>query len=466
MGFLGSTAENIATFLVVLTVLVFVHELGHYLVARWNGVRIETFSIGFGPELFGWFDRRGTRWRFSAILVGGYVKMFGDADAASMPGEELPAMTAEERAVSFHHKPLPARAAVIAAGPAANFLFTIVVLTALFATYGQPYTPPEVGVVPPDSPAAAAGIQPHDVIVSIDGQRVNRFEDVQDDLQLNTGTPIPIVVRRNGADLTLSATPKLVTRTDRFGNSQDYATLDIENYTAPEVGQVNPGSAAAAAGIQPGDVFASVNGTEVGTFGDLQHVVRQDTDASPLTLEIKRGNQVLTVSVAPKVSEVADEAGVKHSIGLLGVSPRPTYIQRPITRAVVEAGGETWSMTTGILRAVGQMIRGTRNTDEIGGPLRIVQMSGQVVQGGGLLGLLVFMAGLSVNLGLINLFPIPVLDGGHLLFYAAEALRGRPLGQRAQEFGFRVGLAIVLTLMVFATWNDLAQFHLWPFTKV
>jgi regulator of sigma E protease len=466
MGFLVSGAENIVTFLVVLTVLVFVHELGHYLVARWSGVRIETFSIGFGPELFGWYDRRGTRWRFSALPVGGYVKMFGDADPSSLPGEELQTMTAEERAVSFHHKPLAARAAVIAAGPGANFIFTIAVLTVLFATYGQPTTPPIVGAVPPDSAAAAAGLQAGDTILSVDGQKVRRFEEIQEVLEVNTGTPVPLLVRRNGAELNLTATPKVETTTDRSGNKMTSVSLDFDRFTPPEVGQVMGGSAAAVAGLQPGDVFQSVDGTPVSRFEDLQRLVQQDIDSTPLSVTLKRGDETKTLSITPKLSERVDANGEKHSIGLLGVSPRPVYVQRSVGGAVVAASQETWSMGTTILKAIGQMIGGTRNTDEIGGPLRIVQMSGQVVQGTGLLGLIVFMASLSVNLGLINLFPIPVLDGGHLLFYAAEALRGRPLGQRAQEFGFRVGLAIVLTLMVFATWNDLAQFHLWPFSKV
>lgn len=374
MGYLAAILGNVVPFLIVLTVLVFVHELGHYLVARWSGVRVETFSVGFGPELFGWYDRRGTRWRLSAIPVGGYVKMFGDADATSMPGEALQEMTPEERAVSFHHKPLGARAAVIAAGPAANFLFTIILLAGMFATVGQRYTPPTIGQVQENSAAAAAGVMSGDVFVSIDGQVVNRFEDVQQAVRLNTGSPMSVVIRRDGAEVPLSITPRTTETVDRFGNHEKYGVL--------------------------------------GVIGS-------------------------------------------------GVA----YIQRDPGTAVVEAVRETWSMGTGILRAVGQMISGARNSDEIGGPLRIVKMSGEVAQGG-VLALLSFMAVLSVNLGLINLFPIPVLDGGHLLFYAAEALRGRPLGQRAQEFGFRVGLAIVFTLMVFATWNDLAQFHVWPFTKV
>jgi len=373
MGYLVTGAESIASFLVVLTVLVFVHEMGHYLIARWCGVRVETFSIGFGPELFGWYDRRGTRWRVSAVPVGGYVKMFGDADATSMPGEELQAMSAEERAISFHHKPLAARAAVIAAGPMANFLFTIVLYSCMFATIGQPYTTPNVGKVLPDSAAEAAGVMPGDTFVSIDGQTINRFEDVILAVQLNTGTPMAVVVRRDGVETTLSITPRVTESVDRFGNHEKIAMFGVQG-----------------------------SGT--------------------------------------------------------------AYLQRDPGSAVVEAVHQTWSLGMSILKSVGQIITGRRNSDQIGGPLRIVSLSGQVFQGDGFLGLLALMAMLSVNLGLINLFPIPILDGGHLLFYAAEALRGRPLGQRAQEFGFRVGLAIVLMLMVFATWNDLA--HLWPFTKV
>lgn len=373
LNFASGTLGMILPFLIVLTVLVFVHEMGHYLVARACRVRIETFSIGFGPELIGWYDRAGTRWRLSAIPFGGYVKMFGDADPSSMPGEELATMTAEERAVSFHHKPLPARASVIAAGPIANFLFTIVVLAGMFATVGQQYSSPTIGTVLPDSAAAAAGIMPGDVIVSIDGQPVNRFEDVLQAVQLNVGAPLAVIIRRGDTLLPMSITPRLTESVDRFGNHE------------------------------------------------------------------------------------------KH--GLIGVgSGGVNYVKRDPATAVVEAVGQTWSMGETILRSIGQIVTGARNSDELGGPLRIVEMSGKVAQMDGALGLLYFMAVLSVNLGLVNLFPIPVLDGGHLLFYAAEALRGRPLGQRAQEFGFRVGLAIVLMLMVFATWNDLA--HLWPFAKV
>jgi len=373
MSFFTGGLGYILPFLIVLTVLVFVHELGHYLVARYNGVRVDVFSIGFGPELFGWNDRVGTRWKFSAVPLGGYVKMFGDADAASAPGASLERMSAEERAVSFHHKRLPQRAAVVAAGPIANFVFALVVLAGLFATVGQPFTPADVGAVQPGSAAEQAGIKAGDVITAIAGERIERFEDVQRIVRLNTGTPLPMVLKRGDKDLDITVTPRITAFTDRFGN--------------------------------------------------------------------------------------------QHKIGLLGIERSGVnYIREDPVTAVWRAGQETLNLCTGTLQAVWQMILGMRTTDELGGPLRIAQMSGEVAQGG-VVALLWFMAVLSVNLGLINLFPVPVLDGGHLLFYIAEAVRGRPLGQRAQEYGFRVGLALVLTLMVFATWNDLVHLKVFEFIR-
>jgi regulator of sigma E protease len=368
---LHSLAYSGLWFVVILTVLVFVHEFGHYLIARWNGVRVEVFSIGFGPELFGWWDRAGTRWKFSTIPLGGYVKMFGDSDPSSgLPAAGLGRLASAEREVSFHYKRLGQRAAIVAAGPGANFLFAVLVLAVLFTTYGQPFTPPEVGQVQPGSAAEQGGIQPGDVILKIDGRTVQRFEDVQQIVRLNPGVPMTIIVRRDGKEQTLNVTPSRTELTDRFGNH--------------------------------------------------------------------------------------------YQIGLLGIARSGMeYVKRDPATAIVQAGVETWDLTTGTLGALWQMVQGTRGTDELGGPLRIAQMSGEVAQSG-VVAVLWFMAVLSINLGLINLFPVPVLDGGHLLFYAAEAVRGKPLGQRAQEYGFRIGLALVLTLMVFATWNDIVHLFKHP----
>jgi regulator of sigma E protease len=360
-------------FVLVLSVLVFVHEWGHYYVARRNGVRIEVFSIGFGPELFGFTDKAGTRWKVSALPLGGYVKMFGDADPASTPGAELARMSAAERAVSFHHKSVGARAAIVAAGPLVNLLFAVVVLAGLYATAGQPYTPPEIGHVQPGSAAERAGLQPGDVIRAIDGTRIARFEEIRQTVSIKPDMALRLSVARNGREIELTATPGVSELKDRFGNV-----------------------------------------TRIGLLG-------------------------------------VASAGAAH------------VVHDPLT-ALWEALREVWGVITGTFTALGQMIEGARGAEELGGPLRIAQMSGEVAQNG-VYSLVWFIAFLSVNLGLINLFPVPMLDGGHLMFYLFEAVRGKPLEPRVQEYGFRIGLALVLSLMVFATWNDLVQLRVVDFFK-
>jgi len=375
---LQSAPDYIVPFLVILTILVFVHEMGHYLVARWNGVRVEVFSIGFGPELFGWNDRHGTRWKVSLVPLGGYVKMFGESEegeeqtpaAAKLHADEAAAryrargMAPPSPEESFHVKRVGQRAAIVAAGPAANYVFALIVFTLLFTTVGQRVTPPSISAIMPGSAAERAGLQPGDLILSIDGQSISRFEQIVGIVQLRPGVAMDFAVRRDGAERTVKVTPALKEQADVFGNVH-------------RIGQI----------------------------------------------------------------------GVSHEGGSVMVRHGPVD-------AAVQAGKETWNLTWGTLTAIGQMIIGTRNADELGGPIRIAKFSGDVwrLDAGAILS---FMAYLSISLGLINLFPVPMLDGGHLLFYAAEVVRGRPLGPRLQEYGFRIGLALVLGLLVFATWNDL-----------
>jgi regulator of sigma E protease len=359
-------------FLLLLTVLVFVHELGHYWVARRCGVRIEVFSIGFGPEIIGWTDRANTRWKISAVPLGGYVKMFGEG-AYSGGGAGGQPMTAEDRAVSFTHKSLPARAAIVFAGPAANYVFAIIVLAGLFMSIGQPQTPAVVG-------------------------------------------------------------------------------------------EVMPGSAAEAAGLRPGDEFLRVAGTEIEHFHDVQRVVRLRPE-EPLEFVLRRDGREMTITVTPKASEDTDLSGNKGTIGLIGVTQRVgTYQQLGPVDAVVTATKESFRTSADILTAIGQFITGKRSVKELGGPVRIGQMSGDTVKLG-FVPFISFMALLSINLGLINLLPVPMLDGGHLVFYAIEAVRGKPLGERAQEIGFRIGLVVVLGLMLFVTFNDLVNLQLFEFVK-
>jgi regulator of sigma E protease len=359
----------IIPFLFVLTIVVFFHELGHFLVARWAGVKVLTFSIGFGPELAGFNDRHGTRWKISAVPLGGYVKFFGDDSEASTPSpEKLASMTEEERAGSFHHKKVGPRAAIVAAGPIANFLLAIVIFTCLFTFFGKPST-------------------------------------------------------------------------------------------TARVDQVEAGSAAAAAGFQVGDVVTAIDGTKIGSFTDMQRIVSIRAD-EPLTFTVKRGDSTLQLRGTPRLREVKDPFGNAHRVGVLGIT-RQTAVGDVMTERVDPATAfwlgikETWFVVDRTLAYIGGVFTGREAADQVGGPLRIAQISGQVATIGGVGALVQLAAVLSISIGLLNLFPVPLLDGGHLLFYAVEAVRGRPLSERAQEMGFRIGLGLVLMLMVFATYNDI-----------
>jgi regulator of sigma E protease len=349
--------------LIVLTVLVFVHEMGHFWVARRNNVRVEVFSIGFGPEIFGWTDKHDTRWKFSTLPFGGYVKMFGDANAASAPDEMLAEMTPEERAVSFHHKKLIQRTAVVLAGPLANIVFTFVVLTGLFATAGQPFTPPIVGGVVADSPAARAGILPGDRIVEINGKKIERFQDIAQTVQFALDEALKIGILRDGNRVNLTTTPDIVEQKDNFGHSYKIGRLGLESAKSSEYVRYTP-------------IVAAERAVEEIAF--------------------------ITVSSA---------------------------------------------------KAIGQMFGGKRSFGEAGGPVRMGEWAAEAASNG-IASFVFLLAVLSLNLGLINLLPIPMLDGGHLLFYAVEAVRRRPLAPRIQDYGFRIGLTLVLLLMTFVIWND------------
>lgn len=355
-------------FLFVLTIVVFFHELGHFLVGRWAGVKVLTFSLGFGPELAGFNDRHGTRWKISAIPLGGYVKFFGDETEASTPSAEtLAHMTPEERALSFHHKKVGPRAAIVAAGPIANFLLAIAIFACMFTFFGKPNTSARVDKVEANSAAAAAGFQVGDVVTAINGSKIDTFTDMQRIVSGRAGERLTFTVKRGEGTLQLQGTPELREVKDPFGNIQRLGVLGITRQTAA------------------GDV----------------------------------------------VTERVDPATAVW----LGVK-------------------ETWFVIDRTLAYVSRIFTGRESADQVGGPLRIAQMSGQVATIG--LGALIQLAAvLSISIGLLNLFPVPLLDGGHLLFYAIEAARGRPLSERAQEVGFRIGLGLVLMLMVFATYNDI-----------
>jgi len=368
MGSLGSSLLGyIIPFLFVLTLVVFFHELGHFWVARRAGVRVLAFSLGFGPEIAGFNDKHGTRWKLCAIPLGGYVRFFGDEDAASTPdSDKLRQMSTAERRESFFYQPLKWRAAIVAAGPIANFLLAIVIFSAVFMTYGR-------------------------------------------------------------------------------------------QVTVPRVDQIAPSSAAERAGFQPGDLVLSIDGTPIESFADMQRVVGSNAGRE-LGFTVERGDREVTLTAIPEMREMKDSFGNTHRMGLLGIS-RSLAAADVTTRrygpveAVTLGVQETWFVVARTFDYLGGIVTGRESADQLGGPIRIAQVSGQVATFG--FGALLSLAAvLSVSIGLLNLFPIPLLDGGHLLFYAVEAVRGRPLSPRTQDIGFRIGLALVLMLMVFATWND------------
>ena len=364
----GGVTGYIIPFLFVLSLVVFFHELGHFLVARWCGVRILVFSIGFGPEILGFNDRYGTRWKISAIPLGGFVKFFGDDNVASVSSTaRLAAMDEKARAECFVFQDVRKRAAIVVAGPLANFVLAIVIFAGIFMLYGKQSMSARVDAVQPDSAAAAAGFQPGDLVIAINGHPVESFADMQRIVSTSAGETLVVTVERNGTQLTLKATPALKEVKDTFGNVHRIGIL-----------------------------------------------------------------------------------GISRSMGAADMKLQPV----PPPQAVWMGVEETWFVVDRTLSYIAGVIVGREAADQLGGPIRIAQMSGQVATMG-FVALIHLAAVLSVSIGLLNLFPIPLLDGGHLLFYGIEALRGRPLSERAQEVGFRIGLAIVLMLMIFATFNDI-----------
>ena len=465
MDFFTGVGGYVLPFLVVLTILVFVHEMGHYLVARWNGVRVEVFSIGFGPEIKGWNDSTGTRWKFCWIPFGGYVKFFGDSDGASRPDDEtLQELSEAERTVSFHHKRLGQRAAVVAAGPIANFIYAILVLTAMYMVFGQRVTPAEIGRVVDRGAGQSAGFQEGDVVLAIDGGSIHRFEQLEQAVFLNPETLLTFRIERRAQELTISATPRLVAKADRQGIMHKFGDLGLWPANPAIIGKVYEDSPAAEAGARPGDRIIAIDGKAVDNFERLQDIVAV-SKGRRLAITVLRDDREVRLHMAARrdVATAAEGSGATKErwlIGILRAQREPVRLSPG--NAVVQAVRTCYDMLVQTLAYVGQMISGRRGTEDLGGPIRIAHASGQAAQVG-VEQLIMLSVLLSLNLGMINLFPIPILDGGHLLFYGFEAILRRPLTERTQDFAFRIGLALVLTLTVFATWNDLVNLRVVEF---
>lgn len=448
--------NNVVLFLAVITLLVYVHEFGHYWIARRCGVKIDVFSIGFGPELFGWTSKKtGVRWRFSLLPLGGYVRFAGDANAASMPAD-LAGLEPAEREGMLQTKSVWARIAVAGGGPLANILFAIVVLAGMYLAVGQPFTPPQLGVVEPGGPAERAGLRSADIVIEADGRQVESFEDILQAAQLFPGLPMAMKIERGGKGLDVTVTPRALDFVDRFGNVHRIGDLGVASVNAlPRVGRVLPNSPAEKAGLKVGDLIFEIDGQPIASFTDLALAIRAKP-ALETDLSIERDGRQMAVKVLPNAIDATDADGKAIKVGQIGVgAPAPGLRELGPVDAVTKAVGQTWYMTQAIYKVVKQIVLGLRPANEIGGPLRIAKTVGEVSQLGWQ-AMISLIIGLSITLGVFNLLPIPMLDGGHLLYYGIEAIRGRPLSARTQEYGFRIGLILVLSLLVFATFNDLA----------
>ncbi len=502
-------------FLIVLSILVAVHEYGHYIVAKWCGVKIEVFSVGFGKEIAGFTDKTGTRWKFSLIPLGGYVKMFGDmdpnikqelyedklqrhraaVDRAEAAGKKMPPapvapvpISPEMEKVSFFHKPLRQRALIVFAGPLANLLLAAAIYAGMLYSFGRPVTPPVLAGVVPGGPAAEAGLRAGDRVLAVDGTAIESFEELNEAISINTGTPVVVQVDRDGTTLAITATPRVVmmnAETHRpvpvdsdgepVGGASTYALGDLGVAALPaQVAAVQPGSPAEAAGLQQGDIIRQVDDGVIYSF--RQVVDRIGAKAGePVRLRVERDGEPYEVTIVPEavaldrsgnVVEMDAETGrpvdpdavVTQTIGRIGVvnDIKQERVDYSLPGAIVAGVVRTGVQCQRYLQGLWQIVSGARSHKEMGGPIRIAQMSNQQAEAG-VANLILFMAALSIGLAIINLLPIPVLDGGHLFMYAFEAVRGRPMSHKAMEYAFQFGAFILLSLMVFVFVNDIRQ---------
>jgi regulator of sigma E protease len=464
-------------FLFVITLVVFVHELGHFLAARFFGVRVESFSIGFGRAIVGFKDGYGTHWKIGWLPLGGYVKFWGDEGVSSVPDHEKIERASEaERAGSFHHKKLYQKAIIAVAGPVANFILAIAILTGLGLIYGTVATSPQIGFVKEGAPAAAAGFKVGDMILSIDDQPIAEFDDIIRVVLVSENRTLNFRVRRDGKEVTIPVTPRSIEKPDMFGNTTKDTGIGIGPVIPGLVSNVVPGSPAEKAGLKIGDIIVTVGETPLESLADVANALRQ-TVGAPVKLTVVRQQpneklkadqrKELQISIVPNIA--TDTQASVDDVVLQAAGFEVTVKGAPKTKILVTLG-PLEALTKAVvtvqfivvktLTFIGQLLTGTGDYQQLSGPIGIASVSGQILVFFGIVTLINLAAVLSVSIGLLNLFPIPMLDGGHLLYYGIEAVLGRPLGERAQELGFRIGFALVIGLMLFATWNDISKLQL------
>ncbi|MGH6743682.1 RIP metalloprotease RseP [Novosphingobium sp.] len=446
---------TIIAFLLVLGPLVLIHELGHYLVGRLFGVKADAFSIGFGKEIAGWTDRRGTRWKLSALPLGGYVQFAGDMNPASAPRAGEDGLTAEERARTFHVKPLWQRALIVFAGPLTNFVLCVLILAGFVYAHGRLIADPEVVGFSETSAAKVAGVQIGDRIVAIDGNRIGSVTDIPEHTVYFPGKNVELVVDREGRSVVLPVTLAGDEVSDDFGNKARIGDLGLD-FAVPVVSGFMGDSPAEQAGMKVGDRIVAVGETPISSFREVPPLIMPMPGARTTITVMREGQaHVLPMTIGSAIQK--DAQGRQETVGRIGVQSGFGRLEPVGPVAALGIGVDrSFALMGTIVTGIRQIVTGDRSVRELGGPIKIAKYSGEQFSLGWepFVG---FVAMISINLAFINLLPIPGLDGGHLAFYAAELVRRKPLGLRSQEWAIRTGVALVLALMVFVTVNDLAS---------
>ncbi len=456
----------IVPFVVLLGILVFVHEFGHFIVARLLKVTVTDFSIGFGKELWSRKDKHGTKWKIAAILLGGYCQFLGDADASSSTVSDLSGLSEEDKKGAFQAQKPWKKLAIVAAGPLFNYLFAILIFISLFYAFGRMVYPSVIGALMPGEAAEQAGLLVGDKIVSVNGHATENFQQLNSEVLLAETDDVKVAVERPMTFVLRTAEMEYLPDSEEAPIKEKIlgmrSTVVVEEDGAgeikqPVVDEVLAGSPAEAAGIEVGDIVESVNEVPVSSFTQLREYVTAQPEAE-FTLKVRRP---MVFDVMLRVTDFDAGDGEKIKRRMLGVmsSQEISFAETdmPFAKAVKAGFVEAYDLTASTLRAVGQMIVGQRGGKEVGGIIRIAEMSGDVSKKGGLLSFIYFMALLSVNLGLINLLPIPVLDGGNFVIFFIEMITRRELNAKVKDYIFKFGLLIILAIMVLATWNDVVH---------
>ena len=453
--------STVASFVVVLGVLIFIHELGHFVVAKWSGVGVDRFSLGFGPVLFS--IRRGeTEYCISAVPLGGYVKMMGEESPMEGGGSAV-----VDSAKAFAGKPVWQRFLIVFAGPGMNFVLAALLVMGLFMVLGRPGVPSVVGRVEQGSPAAQAGLQSGDRIIAVDGQPIVQWEELVERLQEEGGGgTIQVTVRRQDAERKVALTPVKLKVRDLFGDEKSIWEIGARPYAPARVGEVVPGRPAARAGLKAGDIVVALDGRPILDFEELADIIYKRPGQTTL-LTVERNGERLDIMVVPELGKLPYPGGEDREVGQIGIgraAPSAVYVRSNPVTAIGQAVIWTSQITSFVLWSLWKLVTRQIAASNIGGPIQIAVAAGQQARLG-LEHLILFTAGISVNLAVLNLLPIPMLDGGHLLFFIIEAIIGRPLSVRKREIAQQVGFFFLMLLMVFAVYNDLSRIDLFRFLK-